>query len=231
MSIKWSSYVWETTEYKGSDLLVALALADFANDEGLCHPKIETVARKARLSVRAVQYALRSFEEDGFVQMATKPGRGNGPIYQLKKVQSATEKVQTTTEKRVQNTTKGANHDNKGCKTEQEKVQSATTHYMNHSLNREEGIAGVKDDLLIEATESALSIRLDLDSKKLLCRSVPTDALEYWTTFVHARSMGFRDRTDREKKVKLGFILTDFAKQYGGSTEEKKKSVRDGFIH
>lgn len=92
MSIKWTSYVWEQTPYKNGDLLTALALADFANDEGECFPHLETVAKKARLTVRQVQKILKKFEAQGFLVFDRKSGRGNRSEFQLKKVNFATEK-------------------------------------------------------------------------------------------------------------------------------------------
>jgi hypothetical protein len=38
MSIKVMSQVWEHSTRKGTRLLLLLALADFANDEGICYP-------------------------------------------------------------------------------------------------------------------------------------------------------------------------------------------------
>jgi hypothetical protein len=47
--------VWEASRQSGGALLVLLAIADFADDEGLAYPSISTLARKARLSDRQVQ--------------------------------------------------------------------------------------------------------------------------------------------------------------------------------
>ena len=51
MSVRWISYVWESSPFKGERLLLHLALADFANDEGECWPAQPTLAKKARCSV------------------------------------------------------------------------------------------------------------------------------------------------------------------------------------
>ena len=90
MSVKWISYIWDKTDYRDGSALVALALADFANDEGYCYPKMETVAKKARLSVRQVQRIVKAFELDGFLKVVRKIGRGKEPVFHLQKVTSVT---------------------------------------------------------------------------------------------------------------------------------------------
>lgn len=51
MAINAMNAVWQHFPHGGSDMLVALALADFCDDKGLSlHPSIRTIARKCRLS-------------------------------------------------------------------------------------------------------------------------------------------------------------------------------------
>lgn len=61
MSVRVLSKVFEDpyfTEKMREEYLVAIALADFAHDDGLCWPGMETIARKARMSVRTAQRAI-----------------------------------------------------------------------------------------------------------------------------------------------------------------------------
>lgn len=90
MSVKWISYIWDKTDYKEGELLTALALADFANDEGECFPYIETIAKKARLSVRQIQKIIHNFEADSFLKVERFQGRGKKPKFHLQKVNSTT---------------------------------------------------------------------------------------------------------------------------------------------
>lgn len=90
MSIKWMSYFWERTDYKEGELLTALALADFADDNGFCFPFMEQLAKKARIGVRQVQKILRNFEDDGLLEITRFQGRGKRTQFQLKKVNSTT---------------------------------------------------------------------------------------------------------------------------------------------
>lgn len=59
------SHVWEHSQQKGSRLLLLLAIADFATDEGMAWPSVESLAEKSRMTVRNVQYALRALEQSG----------------------------------------------------------------------------------------------------------------------------------------------------------------------
>jgi hypothetical protein len=55
MSIAIMSRLWTESPHKGSELLLLLAIADNANDDGVAWPSQETLAAKTRLSVRQVR--------------------------------------------------------------------------------------------------------------------------------------------------------------------------------
>jgi hypothetical protein len=69
--------VWDRADISSTQKLVLLALADWANDDGLCWPSIATIAAKSSLKERAVQMTIRSLEEAGFVRREEVVGRGN----------------------------------------------------------------------------------------------------------------------------------------------------------
>ncbi len=75
MSIRLMSDVWQMN-MPSAEKLVFLALADAANDEGLCWPSIATVARKSGLSERSVQRAIRKFEGSGWLERHEVIGKG-----------------------------------------------------------------------------------------------------------------------------------------------------------
>jgi hypothetical protein len=54
MSIAASAWVWENSLTKGSEKLVLLALADYANEAGQCWPSIATIARRCGLERRYI---------------------------------------------------------------------------------------------------------------------------------------------------------------------------------
>lgn len=63
------SDVWAHSPAKGGPLLVEMALADHAHDDGTnAYPAVKTLAHKARLSERCVQYALRQLEACGEIE-------------------------------------------------------------------------------------------------------------------------------------------------------------------
>lgn len=85
MSIKVMSWVWDNSPYEGKQLLIHLALADFADDDGYCWPSQETIARKSRCSVETVRTTTRRMQADGFLSIAKQSdGRGSSHKYVLK---------------------------------------------------------------------------------------------------------------------------------------------------
>jgi len=67
MSIKLMTAVWENDQTKGSERLVLLAFADMANDQGVCWPSYETVAKKANIDRRNVIKHVKSLIDKGLL--------------------------------------------------------------------------------------------------------------------------------------------------------------------
>ena len=87
MSVRWITQVWEGSPYRGERLLLHLALADFANDEGTCFPSQRTLARKARCTEGFVRLAIKDMMESGLLEIERAAhGRGNTALYRLKPV-------------------------------------------------------------------------------------------------------------------------------------------------
>ncbi|WP_175760506.1 helix-turn-helix domain-containing protein [Burkholderia anthina] len=73
--------VFERYPVGAGEMLLALALADHADDDGThVFPKVETMAEKTRQSVRAVQYQLGKMQECGWLILvrAARGGRKGG---------------------------------------------------------------------------------------------------------------------------------------------------------
>jgi hypothetical protein len=66
--------VWAKSPMKGSALLLELAIADFANDDGQAFPSVATLQRKTRMSERRTRRLLRDLEEAS--EMRTEMGGG-----------------------------------------------------------------------------------------------------------------------------------------------------------
>lgn len=77
MSIKLMSSVWEIETLSATHKLVMLALADWANDDGLCWPSINRLSIKTSLTERGVQKAIRALEDMGLVRRDEVIGKGN----------------------------------------------------------------------------------------------------------------------------------------------------------
>lgn len=88
MSVRVMAEVWSRLDCGGSELLLALALADYANDDGEnVYPSVATLARKTRQSVRTVQRQLADFRRCGWLLVdaldVAEGGRGRSARYQI----------------------------------------------------------------------------------------------------------------------------------------------------
>lgn len=83
MSIKVMARVWDESRLKGSELLLLLAIADFANDEGKAWPKVSTLAHKTRMSERQTQRLIQSAEESGELVVHKNQGPRGTNLYEV----------------------------------------------------------------------------------------------------------------------------------------------------
>nr|WP_321482600.1 helix-turn-helix domain-containing protein [uncultured Cohaesibacter sp.] len=63
MSVKVSTWAWELQCVKGMTKLVLMALADSADDDGFCWPKLDTIASKASTSRSTVKRAIKELAD------------------------------------------------------------------------------------------------------------------------------------------------------------------------
>lgn len=84
MSIRVMSAVWEHSEAEGVELLVLLAIADCASDDGgNAWPSIATLSRKTRVSARTVQRAIRTLEARGEMVVQLNAGMRGANVYKV----------------------------------------------------------------------------------------------------------------------------------------------------
>ncbi len=83
MSIEVMSAVWKHAPVKGGDLLVLLALADHANDRGMCWPSIPKLAEKSRLKERQVYTIIGRLERKGLIDVDHGEGSRRGNFYRV----------------------------------------------------------------------------------------------------------------------------------------------------
>lgn len=83
MSIRVMNRVWGKSRQAGGPLLVLLAIADNADDDGRAHPKMEKLAVKARLSVRQTQRAIKKLEREGELKVEIGVGPYGANAFQV----------------------------------------------------------------------------------------------------------------------------------------------------
>lgn len=84
MSVDCMSAVWKHSTHSGNKLLLLLALADHANDDGICWPSLDKLAEKARISKRQAQRIVSELTESGEISILKKGnGRGQSTLYHV----------------------------------------------------------------------------------------------------------------------------------------------------
>lgn len=112
MSIKVMTLVWDRAPYEGNALVVLLALADWASEDGTkVYPSMQTLADKARISKRTAQRIVQQFESDGVLILV---GSAIGGRAKTKEYKIDLERVQV------------CHPLSKGCQDEQERVTPVT---------------------------------------------------------------------------------------------------------
>lgn len=188
MSAKVTGMVFDRYPEGGGEMLLALALADHAHDDGTSiFPSIAHLAKKTRQSQRSVQYQLRRMEESGWLILVSggKGGRKAGSEAQgrtreyrinpswmkgadIAPFGDAADRSQKGANSAPLEPAKGATDDAKGCNPRQERVQSttfkgATAIAPESSVNRNEPSvncgAGAPPDHIRNSTTGAINPR------------------------------------------------------------------------
>lgn len=73
------SWIWENATVGGSNLLILLAMADFADDNGgSVYPSMKTLAKKARMSQDQARRVVHKLIADGHIELVQKGGWDGG---------------------------------------------------------------------------------------------------------------------------------------------------------
>lgn len=83
MSLKVSKRVWANSTAAGSERLMLLAIADFADDDGSAFPSIATLARMCNTGERNAMYLLKALQERGELRVDRNAGRRGTNVYQV----------------------------------------------------------------------------------------------------------------------------------------------------
>jgi hypothetical protein len=97
MSIKVATQVWNGSRHKSGDLLVLLALADHADDQGKAWPGIPLLARKARLSERHTRRCLNRLVSSCEVEVLPNRAPSGRNLYQIRLDRLSTDNLSART--------------------------------------------------------------------------------------------------------------------------------------
>lgn len=74
MSVRSMARVWAESSHAGTELLMLLAIADFADDDGRAYPAVATLAAKCRMTPRNANYILAVLQESGELEVRANQG-------------------------------------------------------------------------------------------------------------------------------------------------------------
>jgi hypothetical protein len=74
MSVRTMAKVWELSTNRGNDLLMLLAIADFADDDGNAYPAVQTLADKCRMKSRNANVILAALRASGELEVRQNEG-------------------------------------------------------------------------------------------------------------------------------------------------------------
>ena len=75
--------VWADSSLGGSELLMLLAIADFADDDGRAYPAVTTLATKCRIKPRAANYLLAALKVSGELDIRLNEGPRGTNLYRV----------------------------------------------------------------------------------------------------------------------------------------------------
>jgi hypothetical protein len=81
MSIKVSTWVWKHAKHRGTQKLLLLALADFANDSGVCWPSVGSLSDRIGEGERHVHRLIKELVASGDLLVVPGGGRGKTTRY------------------------------------------------------------------------------------------------------------------------------------------------------
>ena len=75
--------VWDLSNHAGSHLLMMLAIADFADDDGNAYPAVQTLAEKCRMKSRNANVILAALRSSGELEVRQNEGPRGTNLYRI----------------------------------------------------------------------------------------------------------------------------------------------------
>lgn len=83
MSVRMMSKVWESSKHGGTELLMLLAISDFADDAGRAYPSVPTLAAKCRVLPRQAIRVISALRKSGELSVKFNEGPRGTNLYQI----------------------------------------------------------------------------------------------------------------------------------------------------
>lgn len=96
MSIRIMSLVWDKSKHKGSALLLMLAIADHADDNGKCWPGMSSLAKKTRMGRRNVVKLMERIEASGEIIVEKRGNQSASNRYRVNVALLSSEQMNTS---------------------------------------------------------------------------------------------------------------------------------------
>lgn len=83
MSVRMLSRVWDCSRHTGNDLLMMLAIADFADDDGRAYPSVARLAEKCRMTSRNANKVIAVLRNGGELEIRQNEGPKGTNLYRI----------------------------------------------------------------------------------------------------------------------------------------------------
>lgn len=107
MSVRTMARVWEVSKHAGSELLMLLAIADFADDDGRAYPAVQTLASKCRILPRGAQKLIAALRQSGELQVCQNEGPKGTNLYRITLLSAGVQRDRGVQQDRVSVGTRG----------------------------------------------------------------------------------------------------------------------------
>lgn len=74
---------WKKSSHSGTELLMLLAIGDWADDDGNAYPSVAKLAVKCRMKPRNCRYILRALEDSGELSVVPNAGPKGANLYRI----------------------------------------------------------------------------------------------------------------------------------------------------